>query len=40
MPHTKCVSLNNQQCTTKPTLIKFHPNEYSQGLCYIHLLLI
>ena len=33
--HTKCVSLNNQQYMTQPTLINLHPNEYSQGLyCY------
>ena len=32
--HTKCVSLNNQQCMNQHTLISLHPNEYSQGLCY------
>ena len=32
--HTKCVSLNNQQCVTQPTLINLHPNEYSQELRY------
>ena len=32
--HTKCVSLNNDQCMVQPTLINVHPNEYSQGLCY------
>ena len=32
--HTKCVSLNNQQCMTHPTLINLHPNEHSQGLSY------
>ena len=32
--HLKCVSLNNQQCNTQPTLINLHPNEYSQGLHY------
>ena len=26
----KCVSLNNQKCRIHPTLIKLHPNEYSQ----------
>ena len=31
--HTKCISLNNQQCMTQPTLINSHPNKYSQGLC-------
>ena len=25
--HTKCVSLNNQQCMTQPTVINLHPNE-------------
>ena len=32
--HTKCVSLNNDQCMVQPTLINVHPNEYSQGLRY------
>ena len=33
--HTKCASLSNQKCMTQPTLINFHPNEYSQELyCY------
>ena len=32
--HTKCISLNNQQCITQPTLINLHPNEYIQGLPY------
>ena len=27
--HTKCVSLNNQQCMAQPTLSNLHPNEYS-----------
>ena len=30
--HTKCVS--NEKCTSKPTLINLHPNEYSQRLHY------
>ena len=30
--HTKCVSLSNQKYEIKPTLIKLHPNEYSQEL--------
>ena len=30
--HTKCVSLSNQKCITQSTLIKLHPNEYTQGL--------
>ena len=25
--HSKCISLNNQQCMTQPTLINLHPNE-------------
>ena len=32
--HTKCVSLNNQKCLIRPTLINFHPKEYTQGFCY------
>ena len=32
--HSKCVSLNNQQYMTQPTLINLHPNEYSQRLRY------
>ena len=28
--HTKCVSLKNQQCITRPTLINLHPNEVIQ----------
>ena len=33
--HTKRISLNNQQCMTKPTLINLHPNESIEGLrCY------
>ena len=29
------MSLSNQQCTTQPTLINLHCNEYTQGLpCY------
>ena len=32
--HTKCVSLNNQQCMIQSTLINLHPNEYTQGLHY------
>ena len=26
--------LNNQKCTTQPTLVNLHLNEYTQGLCY------
>ena len=33
--HTKCISVNNQQCTTKPTLSNVRPNESIEGLhCY------
>ena len=32
--HTKCISLNNQQCIIQPTLINLHLNEYTQGLHY------
>ena len=32
--HTKCVSLNNQQCMNKPFLINLHPNEYTKRLRY------
>ena len=30
----KCISLNNQTCMTRPTLIGLHPDEYNQELCY------
>ena len=32
--HTKCASLSNQKCTTQPTIINLHSNEYTQGLHY------
>ena len=32
--HTNCISLNNQQWMTQPTLFNLHPNEYSQRLHY------
>ena len=32
--HKKCISFNNQQCMTQPTLINLHPNEYIEGLLY------
>ena len=32
--NAKCVSLSNQKCTSQPTLINLHPNEYTKGLCY------
>ena len=32
--HTKCISLNNQQCMIQPTHINLHPNKHSQGLRY------
>ena len=31
---TKCVSLSNQKCMIKSTLINLHSNEYSQGFYY------
>ena len=30
--HRKCVSLNNQPCMTRPTLIDFNHGECNQGL--------
>ena len=32
--HTKCVSINNQKCMIRPTLINLHPDEYSQEFHY------
>ena len=32
--YTKCVSLSNQEYMAQPTLINFHPNEYSQEFHY------
>ena len=32
--HTKCISLSNQKCMIQPTLINWHPNEYSQEFHY------
>ena len=32
--HTKCVSLSNQKCMNRRSLINLHPNEYSQELHY------
>ena len=32
--HTKFISLSNQQCLTRPTLIDLNPDEYNQRLCY------
>ena len=29
---TKCISLNNQRCMTRPTLIDLNPDECNQGL--------
>ena len=28
--HTEYVLLRNQKCTTQPSIINLHPNEYSQ----------
>ena len=30
----KCVFVSNQKCTTQPTLVNLHPNEYTEGLRY------
>ena len=27
--HTNCVSLSNQKCIIRPTLINLHPSKYS-----------
>ena len=32
--HTKSVSIRNQKCEIKPTLINLHPNRYIQELYY------
>ena len=32
--HTKRISLSNQKYMIQPTLINFHPNEYSQEFPY------
>ena len=32
--HANCVSLNEQKCTTQPSIINLHPNEYTQGFLY------
>ena len=32
--YTKCLSLNNQSCMTRPTLIDFNPDEHNQRLSY------
>ena len=37
---TTCVSLNNQPCMTRPTLIDLNPNKYNQQLHFISLWLI
>ena len=34
LKHTKCVSLSNEICEIKPTLINLHPNKYSQEFHY------
>ena len=31
---TKFISLSNQKCKIRPTLINLHPNEYSQEFHY------
>ena len=37
---TTCIFLNNQPCKTRPTLINFYSDEYSQDWVTIHLWLI
>ena len=32
--HIKGISLSNQKCMTQPTVINWHPNEYSQEFHY------
>ena len=32
--HTKCLSLNNQQCMTQPTIVNLRPDEYNEVLRY------
>ena len=32
--HTKCVCWSDQKCTTEPTIINLHCNEYTQKLNY------
>lgn len=36
--HTRFMSLNNQSCMTRPTLIS--PDKYNQGCVTIHLWLV
>ena len=36
--HTKCVLISKQKCMTQLTLIKSHPNKYSQDIYYYPLL--
>ena len=31
---TTCVSLNQQPCITRPTIINLNPDEHNQGFCY------
>ena len=31
---TTCVSLNQQPCVTRPTIIDLNPDEHNQGFCY------
>ena len=32
--HAKCISLNNQPCMARDTLVDLNPDEYNQGLRY------
>ena len=31
---TKCISLNNEPCSSKLTIIDLNPNVHNQGLCH------
>ena len=32
--HAKCISLNNQPCIARPTLINLNPDKYNEEWCY------
>ena len=35
--HTKCFSLSNQKCMTRPTLYNLHPKNTAKNFTTIHL---
>ena len=37
---TKCISLSNQPCMTRPTLIDLNPDECNQGFRYYQFMII